>query len=237
MKPKILIYDIETAPNLAYVWGKYDQNVIDFKEQRSLLSFSYSYVGSNTIHHCNRSGDKSDLLLVTKLADLLQEADIVVAHNGDQFDRKVLKTRMLYHGMNPLKPNCSVDTKKAAKLYFSFNGNSLDDLCQYLGIGSKLKNMPFSVWLGCMADKRSSWSLMKKYNNHDVYLLKRVYKRLLPWIENHPTLLEPGERGKCLQCGSDNLQYRGVFRAAKGVYRRFRCKSCGKWGKGATVIK
>jgi hypothetical protein len=25
---KVLFYDIETAPNLAYVWGQYDQNVV-----------------------------------------------------------------------------------------------------------------------------------------------------------------------------------------------------------------
>lgn len=234
-KPKILIYDIETAPNLAYVWGKYEQNVIDFKEQRSLLSFSYTYADSDTIHHKNRAGYPDDAHLVQTLADLLQDADITVAHNGDQFDRKVLKTRMLYHGMSPLKPNCSVDTKKAAKLYFSFNGNSLDDLCQYLGIGSKLKNMPFSVWLGCMADKRSSWSIMKKYNNHDVYLLKKVYERLLPWIENHPTLLAPGDKGLCSNCGSDKLHNRGVFRAAKYTYQRHQCQDCGKWGKGGYV--
>lgn len=26
-KPKILFFDIETAPNLGYVWGRYEQNV------------------------------------------------------------------------------------------------------------------------------------------------------------------------------------------------------------------
>ena len=30
---KILFLDIETAPSLGWVWGKWQQNVIDFKER------------------------------------------------------------------------------------------------------------------------------------------------------------------------------------------------------------
>ena len=37
--PKILLIDIETAPNLGYIWGKYEQNVIDYKTEWYLLSF------------------------------------------------------------------------------------------------------------------------------------------------------------------------------------------------------
>jgi DNA polymerase elongation subunit (family B) len=235
-KPRILLYDIETAPNLAYVWGKYDQNVVAFAEERSLLSFSYCWLGEKTIHHQNRQGERDDSYLVASLAALLNEADVSVAHNGDQFDRKVIKTRMLYWGMKPLKPNCSVDTKKAAKNYFSFNGNSLDDLCKYLKIGQKIPTMPFSVWLGCMADKSTDWRIMEKYNNHDVWLLRKVYKRLLPWIENHPTMrTKLQNRPSCSTCQSTSIQFRGTVRKKSQIYRRFQCQQCGKWGEAGRI--
>lgn len=239
-KPKILLYDIETAPNLAYVWGKYEQNVIDFKEQRSLLSFSYKWVGQTEIHHSNRYKEETDENLVIRLATLLEAADIVVAHNGDQFDRKILKTRMLYWKMRPLKPNCSIDTKKVAKAYFSFNGNSLNDLCKYLKLGAKIPDMPFSVWTGCMEDDKKSWKIMKKYNNHDVHLLNKVYERVKPWIENHPTLKSSprsnsGLNGSCPNCQSTRVRRNGTRRTLKTLRIRLNCQSCGKWWEGASI--
>ena len=43
-KAKILYYDIETAPNLSYVWGQYEQNVIAHVSEWHMLCVS-SQVG------------------------------------------------------------------------------------------------------------------------------------------------------------------------------------------------
>ena len=40
---KVLFYDIETAPNLAYVWGHYDQNVV--KQYRMVFALFLLQVG------------------------------------------------------------------------------------------------------------------------------------------------------------------------------------------------
>ena len=37
MKPKVLLFDIETSPNLAYVWGKYQQDVVAFEEEWKII--------------------------------------------------------------------------------------------------------------------------------------------------------------------------------------------------------
>jgi len=229
--PKILIYDIETSPNLAYVWGKWQQNVIAFEKQRELLCYAYKWLGDRKVQYNTKESRANDKALVRSLANLLNEADIVVAHNGDEFDRKVLKARMLYWNMDPLKINCSVDTKKAAKSYFSFNGNSLADLCEYLGIGKKAHTPGFDMWLGCIRDNPRSWAQMVHYNKRDVVLLEKLYKRLQPWVENHPNiakiLLKDSNR-QCPICLSEKVIKNGVRATSAAVTQRWDCLSCGK---------
>lgn len=250
-KPRILVYDIETTPYLAYVWGKYKQDVISFKKYRELLSFSYCWYGEGKkITHHNRIGQKTDEALTKRLGKLAQQADIVIGHNGDEFDRKVLKTRMLFWKMTPLKPNCSVDPRNVGRKYFSFPSNSLNDICQYLGIGKKLSNMTFDVWEGCMA--KEAWALkrMEKYNNHDVALVRDLYTRLQNWIEDHPTMApEPptnyedakptrknsGLHGVCPFCQSWRVRRNGFRRTLKTLRQRLNCQGCGKWWEGKAV--
>ena len=40
---KILYYDIETAPNLAYVWGQYQQDVIEHEREWYIMCVSYRW--------------------------------------------------------------------------------------------------------------------------------------------------------------------------------------------------
>ena len=45
MKPKILLFDIETMANEGYVWGIWEQNVIAIKRPWYMLSFAYKWLG------------------------------------------------------------------------------------------------------------------------------------------------------------------------------------------------
>ena len=40
---KVLFYDIETAPNLAYVWGKYQQDAIEIPRSWYMMAFGYKW--------------------------------------------------------------------------------------------------------------------------------------------------------------------------------------------------
>lgn len=229
-QPKVLIYDIETSPNLGYVWGKWQQNVMKFAKERELLTVSYKWIGESKVTCLSREGQNTDRHLVQKVASLLQEADITIAHNGDAFDRKVIKTRMLFWGMKPLKVNCSVDTRNAARTFFNFNGNSLSDLCHYLSLGAKVKTPGIELWLDCMAGKAAAWKLMCKYNKQDVTLLEKIYKRLLPWIENHPNMAKffDKESTACPSCTSPEIRKDGIRVTVAYVKQRMVCKGCGK---------
>lgn len=234
-KPKILVYDIETSPNIAYTWGKYDQTVIEFIKEVEILCFAYKWHDEpGKVQWVSREGDRDDADLCKILKGLWDKADIVVAHNGDMFDNKIAKARMLHHGLKPPKILCSVDTKKVAKTYFMFNGNGLDDLGRYLKLGRKTKlPLGFETWLGCLRDDSKCWKQMVDYNCQDVELLDRVFTKLVPWIESYPNvhrLLNPDSKdiGVCPTCQSTSIQSRGVSATKTAVRKRWSCNDCGK---------
>ena len=49
-KIRIGVVDIETFPNRAYVWGKYEQDVIAFEREGFLASFAYKTLGEKKVY-------------------------------------------------------------------------------------------------------------------------------------------------------------------------------------------
>ena len=235
---KVLIFDIETAPSLGWVWGKYDQDVISFDKNWYILSFAAKWMGSSKIisysladfpdYTKNREDDKK---LVKKLWDLMDEADVIIAHNGDKFDIKKTNARFLVHGFNPPSPYKTVDTLKVARKMFAFDSNRLDDLGKVLGLGEKVSTGGFKLWQGCMAGDETSWKKMKKYNRQDVLLLEKVYLRLRPWMKFHPRV-SYGSKQSCHCCGSCDTQRRGYSYSRCSKFIRIFCKKCGSWTQG-----
>lgn len=237
---KILIYDIETSPNLAYVWGKYQQDVIAYKEEWEILCFSYKWLGEREVHSVSKEGQGSDKRVCKALWKLFDEADVVIAHNGDSFDQKKAQARFMFWDLVPPSPYKSIDTRKVARKYFKFNSNKLDDLGQHLGLGRKVKTGGFELWLGCMSNDPVSWDKMRRYNERDVRLLEKVYLRMRPWIDGHPNVaISKGRPNGCPKCGHDKLKSYGVRKTATRQYTRYRCLKCGGFchGKESSPIE
>lgn len=236
VSPKILILDIETFPNIAYVWGKYQQNVIRFKQETCIATFTAKWLGNDQIiakslpdYKGYKPGSYDDKKLVIDLWKLFDEADIIVAHNGDSFDIPACVARFIFHGLQPPRPYKTVDTKLAVKRVARFNSNKLDDLGQLLELGKKIKT-DFDLWDGCINGNSESWAQMVSYNTQDVLLLEKLYLTLRPWMSNHPNLTNY-IGGKCPKCGSTEVQWRGYAITTTRSYRRFQCKGCGGWGR------
>lgn len=234
--PKILLLDIETFPNIAYVWGKYEQNVIRYTQEGCLATFVCKWLGEPAIFGSSlasyrgyKPGTYDDSRLVKDLWKFMDEADIIVAHNGDDYDVKVCNAAFIRHGLQPPSPYKTVDTKKAVKRVARFNSNKLDDLGQTLEMGKKIKT-DFDLWEGCIQGDPKAWKQMMDYNKQDVLLLEKLYLRVLPWISNHPNFtVETG--GMCPKCNSKDIQFRGYSVTTMRRYRRFQCKKCGGWGR------
>lgn len=242
--PKILLVDIETAPSLGYVWGKWEQNVIQFKEDWYMLSFAYMWLGDKKAqvkalpdYDSYKKGSSDDKNLVKDLWKLFDEADIILTHNGDNFDIKKSNARFLIHGLKPPSPYKTIDTLKIARRYFKFDSNRLDDLAQYLGIGRKKAHSGKHTWFGCMAGDMKSWAVMKDYNAHDVVLLLETYLALRAWTNTHPNLDMFNKNGSCPVCQSKKVQRRGWNVTKTGKRSRLQCQSCAAWFSGLELIK
>jgi hypothetical protein len=240
-RPRIVFLDVETLPNVGYTWGAYDQNVIRFKQQTCLATFAWKWLGEKEVFAkalCDykeyRAGSYDDSKLVADLWSLMNEADIIIAHNGDQFDIKVCQARFIFHRLSPTKPFKTIDTKKAVKKVARFNKNSLDDLSALLENEKKIKT-DFDLWENCINGDRASWALMIKYNKKDILLLEKLYLRLRPWISNHPnfTVLAGSLNRVCPKCGSKRLTYQGFAITQSRRYRRLKCQDCGGWAREA----
>ena len=230
-KPRILFFDIETSPTIGYTWGLWQQNVISTAKEWEILSFAWKWANEKTTHCRSRIDFKdqsTDVFLLAELWDLLDSADIVIAHNGNDFDIKKSNARFLVQGLPPPSPYISIDTKLVARRYFKFNSNSLDALGKLLKCGQKLKHTGFDLWLGCMSGNKKSWKLMIKYNKQDVKLLEQVYLKLRPWINNHPNHSNqvPGKPAGCPKCGSLLLKSCGYRHTKTSSYLQWRCLDC-----------
>lgn len=241
-KPKILLYDIETAPILGYTWALFDQNVIAVERDWYILAFAYKWLGEDQVRSFGlpdypgyKPEAHDDEKLCVDLHRVLDEADVVIGHNLDAFDNKKSNARFVYHGMKPPSPSKTIDTLKLAKKHFKFDSNRLNSLGQFLGVGQKAPTGGFELWKGCMSGDPESWVKMKKYNTQDVVLLERVYEQLRPWATALPDLSGHLGNHACPSCSGNRLQRRGTTISRTRKYQRFQCQDCGHWSKGEII--
>lgn len=237
VKPTIYLFDIESSPIKGYTWGLYEQNVIKVLEDWYMLAFSVKELDGKQLtrilpDYPNYRRDKgNDKELVKEMWQYFDKADILIAHNGDSFDIKKCYDRFSYWGLPPPSPFKKIDTLKVARKHFKFTSNKLNDLGEHLGLGKKVRTGGFDLWEDCMDGDMKAWRLMRKYNAADVILLERLYKKLRPYIDNHP-LTKMKHRDSlpaCDNCGARKLQSRGTaWRLGKKV-GRYQCDGCGHW--------
>lgn len=236
---KILFLDLETSPNLAFVWGLWQQNVAinQLMDSTEVICFGARWYGEKkvTFRSVHHHGKKE---MLDELHRLMEEADVLVGWNSQAFDSKHIKREFLENGYLPPSPYKELDLMRVVKSQFKFPSNKLDYVAQTLGVGAKVQHSGFDLWVGCMAGEKSAWATMKEYQIQDVDLLVDLYEILKPWIKNHPhTALYNGIEGGCSNCGSQDMQRRGYSRTLTATYQRFQCNKCGKWLRGDKAIE
>lgn len=231
--PKILIFDIETSPLRAYIWSRWKQNIYldQTISEWFMLSWSAKWLFSPDVMSDRLTGEEAlaekDSRIVSSIWKLIDEADIVVAHNGLAFDEKKINARFLLNGLPPTSPYQSIDTKVIASKQFGFSSNKLDALAGYFGFEVKL-DTDFKLWDRCMRGEDEALKYMEIYNRHDVELLEEVYLKLRPWIKAHPNvaLYLESKEPVCANCGNTHLTFAGNYYTQTGKYDTYRCE-CG----------
>jgi len=234
---RILLLDIETAPNKAYVWGMFDQNISANQMEASsyILCWAAKWHGNGEMHF--DSVQKQDAKKMLKgIHKLLDEADVVVHYNGLKFDIPTLNKEFIKNGFYPPSPYKQLDLLQVCRRAFRFESNKLSYVSAALQIGAKVKHAGFELWVQCMAGDEKAWDKMGRYNRGDVTLLEKLYRRLRPWIQRHPNHGAHHDGLCCPKCGSEKVQRRGTQVAQTRSYARYHCQACAAWFRGSKAV-
>lgn len=238
--PKVLIFDIETAPMLGYVWSLWENNVAlnQLHSDWHILSWAAKWLDqppSKIMYQDQRKAKdvSNDKKLLQGIWKLLDEADVVITQNGKSFDSKKLNARFILNGLPPPSSYKHIDTKRIATKNFAFSSNKLEymtnKLCvKYKKLVGNRKFSGFSLWTACLAGKLEAWNEMKKYNIYDVLSLEELYKKLAPWDSTVNFSLYTDDENHVCSCGSKEYKLNGYAYTSVGKFQRFVCKDCGK---------
>ena len=235
---RILLLDIETAPNRAYFWGgtwKVNINPDWIDADGYVLCWTAKWLGEEKATFLRLKDGKHKSLL-GPIHRMLHEAHAVVHYNGTSFDIPTLNKEFLTHGFTPPSPYRQIDLLLTMREGFRFPNNKLDYICKSLEIGEKLRHEGPQLWMDCMDDKPEAWAKMEQYNRRDVELLEKLYRRLLPWIRKHPNRAALSGMEVCVYCASTNIKQDKTYTANQLTYKRFSCFDCGGWFRGTKSI-
>lgn len=226
---RILMWDIESSLMQVATFHIGEQRIHheNILKDWTILCGAWKFVGEKKIYAASVV-DMPESQVVAALAAAVESADIVVGHNGDKFDLKKLRARMLYYNLPPMPKIATVDTLKVLRSEFGLTSNTLAYAAKFLGLELK-GSTPGGTWLRALDGDEKALKAMLKYNKQDVVVLEDLYKRILPWIKNHPNVavLSGQKLGEgCPNCGSPEVVKNGKYATSTGVMQRMMCMDC-----------
>lgn len=226
--PRLLVLDIETAPNIVYTWGLFKQNIgiNQVIESGRVICFAARWHGeATTMFYGERQGRER---MIRAAHRLLCEADAVIGWNSQRFDCRWLNAEFKRLGLRRPAGYKHIDLMKSVKRHQYLPSYKLDYTARNLGVGGKVQTGGFDLWRDCLAGDRAAWKLMEEYNRADTDLTDAVFADMLDggWIHGLPNLsIHGGDVCPC--CGSDRLQADGYYQTPTRRYQQWVCRDCG----------
>lgn len=211
---------------------------------KSIAMGAFGWWGQNAIHLTTVLNDRErfaenpydDYVVVKTLHALINEADIIVAHNGDAFDWKHFKARCAFHNIPIPKPVKMIDTMKIARKHFGRGamGNSIDNLGRFLGVSYK-SNSP--DWHKIARADLQELLRCGKYCKQDVNVMKQIFSKMwdLGMIDNINLNPIMGTKNNCRACGRDSLIITGETYTNSHAYEQKQCTKCNTYQKGERI--
>lgn len=245
--PKILVFDIETAPITAYTWGLFDQNIglNQIKHDWHFLAWAAKWYGepaSKTMYADNSKSKnvRDDRKLVIRLWKLLDRADVVITQNGDKFDIRKFNARAILYGLPPVSPFKSNDTLKESRKVFAFTSHKLEYMTEL--VNKKYKKLKhekypgFELWKAVLSGDKRAWKEMKIYCIHDVLATEEFFENIHGWIKTQNLANYFDDAKIRCRCGSTDIFKKGFVYTDAGKYQGYKCKTCGKRPRGSVNL-
>lgn len=232
---KILFFDIETSPVLAWIWKTGSRVRITHEQikkgmKNDIICICWKWNNSRKVHSLDWGiKEQNSSKMIDAFSKEIEKADIVIAHNGKNFDIKHINTQRLLHNQKPIAWPTLEDSLAQCRTHFYLPSYKLDFLGSLLTSSGKDK-MHFSDWIDIVQDKKpKALAKMIKYCKKDVLLLESVFNRTKTFFKPKVNvgLILRNERYACHRCGSKEVIRHGVRRTLAKVYQRLQCCSCG----------
>jgi DNA polymerase elongation subunit (family B) len=246
---KILTIDIETSPSLAYIWSLWDDSIplARLVEEGIVICFAAKWLHKKSTMFYSLANDGKEAMIQAAW-DLLNEADIVVGFNHKNFDLRHLNREFLMAGLGSPSHYANLDILTIVRNKFKFVSNKLEHVAVQLGVGKKMKNSGFDLWVSCMAGTLipgvdvdwDAWKEMEKYNKQDVRVTEAAYLKVRSWDTSNVHLGAYGGNEDCCRvCGGKDLEKRGYKVKGASVFQQYQCKDveCRAWSRSAKAIK
>lgn len=235
---KLLTIDIETSPNVAHVWGLWQQNVSlnQLRESGQVICWAAKWYGKKGVEFRSDFHDGHEAQ-IQRAWELMSEADALIHFNGNSFDVPWLEAEFVTAGLEPPAPHVNIDLLRVVKKRFRFPSNKLQYVSTRLGLPGKVQHSGHDLWVRCLQGDEKAWNTMRRYNKQDVVLTEQLFDTLRPWITGLPNPALYGEDGEPEACGCGNtqLQQRGYAYTTVSRYLRYQCvgdNGCGRWLRG-----
>lgn len=234
LQPKILLLDIETARMVFGGWrlGKQrigpDQVIKDWFILGWACKWLFSAEIMSDFVTAKEAVLRDDKRVTKSIWKLVDEADIIISHNGMGFDIPKIYYKMLLHGLPPPMPFRSVDTYKNTK-HLGASSRSLNFLGKMI-LGKEKLHTDYKLWVDCENGDQDALDRMEEYCKADTMLLEDVYLEVRGWLKSHPNVavLMDAKEPCCPNCGSFEFEEgKGYYTTQQNKYIAVRCKSCG----------
>lgn len=229
---KRLFFDIETSPNIGYFWRTgYNISITPdcIINERKIICISYKWETEDKIYTLTWDENQCDKQMLIDFIKVANQSDEMIAHNGDRFDIKWIRTRCIFHRVAMFPNYKTLDTLKKAKSGFNFNSNKLDYIAQFLGVGAKVKHSGFDMWKNVMAGDKDAMDEMVHYCEGDIIVLEDVFLTMQNYIKTntHNGVINGNLKYSCPSCGSENIELLKNNVTAMGtIKRQINCLDC-----------
>lgn len=211
-----------------WFWRIFKENIgIEQIESPSrMICFGAKWLGSKEVMFFSEWEDGTEGMLQAA-NDLLFEADVIIGFNHKKFDLPHIWTEFIVHDFPAPPPVTTIDLQQIIRSKFRFISNKLAFVGPMLKIGAKLKHEGFELWRNVEAGDAKSQRKMERYCKQDVRLTEDLYKKLKPFIHNHPNFKNPVH-----DCGEHHVEKRGFRYTRAYKIQRLFCKNCRAWFDG-----
>ena len=180
--------------------------------------------------------------------ELLDNCDVVVAHNGKRFDVKKVNGYFLKYGLPKPSSYKVIDTLEIAKKHFNLPFKSLEYLAKFLNVELKQDSGGIQTWIDCDRGDPEALATMEFYNRGDVVTLREIHNKLRGWDNNgvNIALYNDNHDTLCTHCGGDDISVitDKFAYTPQRKYQLYRCNSCKavlrgnkKEGVGNTLVR